>query len=1562
MSDGFDPFASLIREDPSANLDLTPLVPPEIAEIPRIRPPAALLLAEHTAPAPFLKPRGPSAPPLLPLPQQTSDPQLAQANALTRAPVRAVNTMADWFSARPGHEPRINPEAPAQLNQMLNKLRDLAPLYEALSDTQRAALLKMDQDRLRKGAAPLSKPDTARVAQMFLTGKPTTPPKERDWNPLKNFAYDLGDIVKGLNPITFAKTMYREGADVFNMFRNFSNPTYHAERARGVNPFTAFLRSPGIRMIPGAYTAGNIADGKSGIAEVGKHPLMTFLDVLPAAHGATGGVKVGGRIIGGTETGLAGREIAAAANVRHRPLRDVLFNRVERNPDGSIVRQYQETLPPHLDESARRVYRKDWRVDPLPAQLAENPAGLPVTSRTPLGQAWDQYAVNTRLGKSLQQFGGKGARRLAQLQNEPGARMRAIYSGRLNRATLTDPAEVLLADVGEFNRKWEKRKDAPEGFYLGTGELSPAQAAKHEKLIDRLERGDLAGIPNDFVDEYRALTDRSAALNPEDLGRYVDEGGPEWYPMKTAQELHRRDQRVEASEARHEIYQHILEPEATADMARAWANRLARRDDDFLHPREISLEARLITDVLAQYGIDVDAKLPNTKMSLRQYASAIAKQPAARGSRAQLAAAKRIWAGHVREAIELKVESNQRTLGHRNYLGPHPETTDSLRAAMSKVERELAADPATTSRKRLSARTFTVRVRDGLLDPNPKHLKEAFTSMRRVFPHIDANFLAELELARKRIMASRRASGVPSAKALVRLRERRDKFRAEAAPARMGRVISDAKQHRMISEIMRYYDTQRSSPLTDALGRELGSKKTEAAMHLHGPVDADGVIVGAPRLPKDLTTESRAFGPNVAQVQRLHSKGEIVAPSVTAEEAGHIALAVFEGRYSDLGFDPGSMRQFANQIEREVSATWRNLVAEGTNPVFVHRVSPARLNETFHPAVDPVPEKPSQVKERQVDMTPRVNDLQLSLTHQAMEVVQRDAQIKMVDLLAEKAGWTQDELVRKFRLEADWEWAKFRNMNFEAFLEKAMKRAYVKLDPVEAGFSWGGTKYDKYSGGDVWIPRYMRDNLKEYGKQANPVSHAMDAVNNVFRLNVIGLAPGVTLNNALSNVVAQAIEDPRSFTKFRETWRMVRDPSTAPEQLATMFTQEYHAWPGWAKSHLEGGQYRGFYRDKVIAGVNARHAWTESITNRIWNENRRIHPVERSKKIVQGLADANVKLQILGDMVARGMPFLKELERGKTAGLTTSEATAAALAHSQRIIINYMEFTPLERAAMRTVIPFYSYASFAARFAARFPFDHPARIAIMGAVARIISDDMESQPGSRFGFVPIPAWMPLLGTKGPDGSQTFLATRPFDPFSGVADMASVQGWFASTNPVISTALERVGIKHGEQDLYPTMRWNPETRQMEAVPEGSVLGMLFENTAPRLQALLTPLGLNSRYNELREEPGNEDAATRALSSGAGIPQLWRRRNPLITAAQEELNRNKSQSQALSNALRRGRWDEAKLYPGLKGQRKMYEYLLENNSDWLLSNYGMDRDPKTLAAILNALAPSGDSPSS
>lgn len=659
----------------------------------------------------------------------------------------------------------------------------------------------------------------------------------------------------------------------------------------------------------------------------------------------------------------------------------------------------------------------------------------------------------------------------------------------------------------------------------------------------------------------------------------------------------------------------------------------------------------------------------------------------------------------------------------------------------------------------------------------------------------------------------------------------------------------------------------------------------------------------------------------------IHERAEqVLARDLTPDEASQIVLNEAHRVWSGMpGVDADTATAMAKQAEADAKRMWQILRDEGADPVFVHHVSPGRANQVRTVNVGPVQFTESQTKGRTLDMSSGVQDLQVSILHQASEILQREANGRYLDSIIEDHGITEAALREKYIDEARRRAIIDPDLDVEGHLDRIIKRGYDHFNPHEAGLNWGGVHLRKYDQSSFYIPKALAENLGDTMRPPSLVSSVIDPITKAFRFNVIGLGTGVIVNNFFSNSVALGLESGLGPLKY---FKQAREYLKHPEKMANELSDELigivmaehdakqYMRASWLKSR-PGEKLRGA---KFMSGFNAAHAFRESAI---------AEGARRGMDALTSVADKSMRLQQLGDNVYRLMQYMYERDKKLAKGASLTEADRVAVEAVRRTLVDYGSFTKIERAAMRQVIPFYSYMSHAARFIMRYPFDHPLRADMVARIADSERERLGTLPGGYMSFVPVPDWVPVLGG-GDESKMNVFTTRLFDPFGDVSDLLSLSGWMSAMNPVIQTALQKVGVRQGQQDLYPTMRYNPDTGQMEAVNPG--LGtLLLNNALPRVGLLTAVTGLNPEFNELRATA--PDAAARRLVSLAGLPRLWRSVSPVQDIISAENARSQTANNVLRDALRSGDWSEALRYPTLRTAYAELAQLSQNDPQLL-----------------------------
>lgn len=361
-----------------------------------------------------------------------------------------------------------------------NKYGELAPLLRGVPQPILASVIREDLERVNRGQNPMSRRETALGILAAMNGQAVTPERDTNFfdyfkptgeNPIIRDALAIGASIPRIPGL-----LMQEARDLPRL------PQYAAQAVQTAdNPLEAvgnLATAPGLRMIPGSYVASNVLGGtardprtgqvqqQGSIAELGRHPLLTALDVIPAAR-----------------AGLSALPAVRAAQ--------------EAAEAGAKVPLLRTALGRTLDEEGRLV----------PTRLSR---GV---------QPWADTYHSTALGRSIDQAFGKQARevtasrnvqqRIAQERNVPGERVLGRWiPGR----TFDDPLSQWARESTEL-RFPEHFENSPRHRFAALDEDARRELTRKMERGDPLDMDNLSDIEEDFVREYQRINEVGKEFN-----------------------------------------------------------------------------------------------------------------------------------------------------------------------------------------------------------------------------------------------------------------------------------------------------------------------------------------------------------------------------------------------------------------------------------------------------------------------------------------------------------------------------------------------------------------------------------------------------------------------------------------------------------------------------------------------------------------------------------------------------------------------------------------------------------------------------------------------------------------------------------------------------------------------------------------------------------------------------------------------------------------------------------------------------------------------------------------
>ena len=270
------------------------------------------------------------------------------------------------------------------------------------------------------------------------------------------------------------------------------------------------------------------------------------------------------------------------------------------------------------------------------------------------------------------------------------------------------------------------------------------------------------------------------------------------------------------------------------------------------------------------------------------------------------------------------------------------------------------------------------------------------------------------------------------------------------------------------------------------------------------------------------------------------------------------------------------------------------------------------------------------------------------------------------------------------------------------------------------------------------IPSAVVRSLDRMGRDfSNPISSAIQAVTNPWRLLVLTLSPTWYANNFLGNMVMATKEGVRP-QDWAKAWREYRNnfKDTPAVTGQAQFSSE-----GFASLIGDEGIRQSAKTGKLDGGTKGAIKAAAGAT---------AHRLQRVNEVV--------------DELSRAAVFESNIRRGASVESALNRAITA--------LIDYNDMTPFERQVVRSVVPFYSFQKGILKLVAKMPLDHPQAMAAVSQFAAIQREAL-AELGLPEGYAGIVSGVNLKG---------------LNPFQDAADAFTLRGIAKSMNPFAEVVL------------------------------------------------------------------------------------------------------------------------------------------------------------------------------
>ncbi len=687
------------------------------------------------------------------------------------------------------------------------------------------------------------------------------------------------------------------------------------------------------------------------------------------------------------------------------------------------------------------------------------------------------------------------------------------------------------------------------------------------------------------------------------------------------------------------------------------------------------------------------------------------------------------------------------------------------------------------------------------------------------------------------------------------------------------------------------------------------------------------------RLAREITKRERAelrhsparFDEATGEVAKERIRGSINERFSSAPDLDTLLTLADEGIYDHLISRVPEMQQIIRKDQAAARASWKALRDAGQDPIFFQRVTRVQARRQPFIRVSDTPTTLQATKARMMDAAPYVRDVGVIVNQGQLDILRQISTDAALADISTSFGRTRASIVEELTPRLMARLGKS-DVAGRELLDKMISQRWIKFDGSKYGGSARASTFAVEGAEDIYIPRAMAENLRRmYETTPSKLSTVLDPITKTFRTSVLPLALRWQLNNLIGGAIVTAINDPRAFLELpsvvRQLWgerKLVPDaadrlmPEGAPPAgFGTSMSPERGRWDVDAGSPI---------RDRLSAasqygvGAKLKEFFDTARSDRISKIPDAFH------RRIEQLYGAN---QFVDD-VYRASIGQSQYKRFLGKGYSEEAARALQAQSIRRAFQAWDDMTPMERSVMRSVVPFYGFAAYSTKFALRYPFDHPFRASVLGSIARAeLTDAMTGLPDYIREMI-------FLGDPRANKVTRALNVGPFNPFGGVPSMFTVAGFTGQLNPAISGVLESIGVdtRAGGPQLYPELRYDPETGRLVADPSGNLFSNILGNTIPQLSGVTALLGFNDQFNEsLQRDPG---AAGRMLLSAFGVPVLFRDVKVGEQLIRSEMARFEDQETARKDALRTGDLGILDDFPGLKAYAAQVQALSDSGA--------------------------------
>lgn len=1359
------------------------------------------------------------------------------------------------------------------------------------------ALQELDRQRALRGQRPLSMPkmeqgqlvpgETLEVLRampspQFPMGRSVQPVQE------KSSIVDIpGNILS--NAAALFRSIPKIPAMAVQTVRDIPQAPRLLSEAIAQGDFQKVAQVPGINLIPGVYTAGNILEGD--VQEVIENPLFTALDVAPLA-----GAKV----------------FRAPANMLDEA--------------GRLVQQ---------PSMYRTLFPKTYS---LTSDIGlTRQAKVLAPGETPMVSAWD-------LAKNRVRESGGG--RYQQMIAQQAVRMRGTRAGSRFASSFGSDTRDLMTMISE---SWRFVQDLADPNSAG--------------WLNRSERLGIAGTAFEMDNPWIRKLD-------EHNKRFNDEFGVQNYGSKEAW-AERREQLAEFAERRPDeigslpsYEQDYLQSyrDVGLEMARPYISQSVKGDKrpmievPFEVTDRVSGQVRTYNEIY-DYGTGMNILKARFKAAKGREFTAI--NDLVRNPRS-------VTADEIVQMMENstlltdpRVTKEIRARAIEGYAHAMVANGFDARGVLNDViatrAGRLSAGSITDIRTIVDAMPFQPLMLDDLVEAVWPRLQSGRRIQRSQFSAIrdmvnalgsDDVALIKSEFNRLRDLAEKDIRAIKGADSLPQQFLDLDRTVVNESLNQLAARQRWLKSKTVRKNILDETDIKRLEKAADKIERSSPSAR-------YVPLVGRAIDERIGQVAEYLTSVSRIDPEQAALLVDRINRRDMNALQEAIDVAAGRGVTMFDD------IELSTADDLMKQIRSEQVATWRDLMAEGYDPIYIHHVPLGKASAVHTRGVGVSGKTPGWFKERGVDFSPYEGDMAIGLQSQAFELLKKKAEDLVNDTIVNgnnALGWkpfakTKQQIMDELDPIVQAE-ALRTGENIDVIQNRLLNRTFVKWEgeayrnfttglAASGGRGRPGVPTSVYKSGDLYVPKNMFDALEKLQEAPKAIA-VWDPVMNVFRTTTLLLSPRWQLYNILGNMLTITMAEGFDWVKnLPEAYRAAN--AVRRGETVAQLGEGVGLTPAQVRTSLgQATKEQTYIRETGKRGAGARGTAEMLLGDE--RASRSLQWGQKARESIDYLTDLSVRFNAMVDDTTRIAGYMTAYQKYLAKGAKQPEWMAdvqrqlreqgvedlswtdtlkiQAERDMRKFAYNWDSMTPFERTVARRVFPFYGFFSHMLRYAYQYTMDHPLRVAVAAAFARAEVEDWGTgMPSYLHNLL-------LIGQMDEQGNRKALNFKGWNPFADLSTLLTPVGWLSQANPIISTLAEQFGIdpRTGEASLYPTATYNEQTGRLE-LRKRNVLQSFVENVVPQSQVVFNLAGVNPEFNQLATS--NPAAAGRLTASALGFPVVVRDVNVPQEIAKAELARRNAARSATNEAIRTGTVQPVRQYPQLAAQVQQLQTQVQAN---------------------------------